>query len=617
MKTRVLIWLLGAICGLPRITSAAPAQTSTLGVPDKNSPELAWWRDSMTTHDQRMAWWREARFGMFVHWGVYSYLGGTWQGQPIKGYAEHIQRILKIPIPIYREEVAGHFNPTEFNAEEWIRTARQAGMGYFIITAKHHDGFAMWDSKVSDYNVVRATPFKRDPMKELQAACRKYGVKFGFYYSQAFDWGNRDAPGNDWDYDNPGGDRGLHGGRNWWEASPELLPKARQYVNEKAIPQLLELLKNYDPDILWFDTPQKLPESENLRIMKAVRLAKPDVIINGRLVRNLGDYASTADRPAEFAPHEGDWEGIPTTNESYGWNRNDHSHKPPAHFIQLLAKAAARGGNILLNIGPMGNGRIDPADVEILQAIGRWWQINGESIRGTARTPLPVQAWGESTRKGTRLYLHVFDWPRDGRLVVAGLKSPATRAWLLADAKCAPLKVQRLNPMDLNVEVSAAAPDPVDSVVVLDSPEPLVCDSARLLLPTVATNSLRVFDGQRHGKTLHFGAGKTRDAYVDNWSKPNEFMAWPVRLNEPATFDVSVCYDALPESVGGKFSVRLGAEQLAGAVQAGQQVFAHLGRVQLKPGSFEIQLMPAQIQGGELMRLRSVTLTSPAATVER
>ena len=216
-------------------------------------------------------------------------------------------------------------------------------MGYFIITAKHHDGFAMYESKVSDYNIVQATPFKRDPMKELKAACRKYGVKFGFYYSHAFDWGEANAPGNDWDYDNPGGDRLLHGGRNWWESSPELLPKARKYVDEKAIPQLLELIHNYDPDILWFDTPHKLPDAENARIMKVVREAKPTIVINGRLLRSCGDYASTADRPAEFSPHAGDWEGIPTTNESYGWNQNDNSHKPPGALHSTAGKGGGAG----------------------------------------------------------------------------------------------------------------------------------------------------------------------------------------------------------------------------------------------------------------------------------
>ncbi len=331
--------------------------------------------------DARLGWWRDARFGMFVHWGVYSTLGGSWKGRAFKGYGEHIQRALKIPIVDYRKEVAGSFNPTCFDADEWVRLAKEAGMGYFIITAKHHDGFAMFDSKASDYNVVKATPFARDPMVALRDACRKNGLKFGFYYSHAFDWGEPNAPGNDWDFDNPGGDKLLHG-RSWWKEDKDFLAKTRTYVDGKAIPQLLELIRNYHPDIIWFDTPQKLPPEETLRILAAVRKADPNVVVSGRVVADvpghvLGDYLNTADRPAEFPPQEGDWEGIPTTNESYSYNQNDHSHKPVAFFIRLLAKAAARGGNVLLNVGPRGDGKIDSPDVAILEGVGAWWKVNG------------------------------------------------------------------------------------------------------------------------------------------------------------------------------------------------------------------------------------------------
>ncbi len=573
--------------------------------------ELETIAESVEQHDARLEWWREARFGMFVHWGVYSHLGGVWQGKPVHGYAEHIQRMLKIPIPVYREQVAGKFNPTEFDAGEWIRTAKEAGMGYFIITAKHHDGFAMYDSKVSEYNIVKATPFARDPMKELRAACRKYGVKFGFYYSHAFDWGDPNGPGNDWEYDNPGGDRNLHGGRNWWDASPHLIPKMRTYVDGKSIPQILELIKNYDPDILWFDTPHKLPDAENLRIFKTVRAAAPRVVINGRLVRGMGDYTSSTDRPAEFYPIQGDWEGIPTTNESYGWHQNDLSHKPASHFIQLLAKAAARGGNILMNIGPMGNGRFDPKDTAILQGIGVWWKVNGESIRGTTRTPLPVQAWGESTRKGNTLYLHVFHWPRDGELVVGGLKSDVKKAWLLADVDHTPLKVSRLNPLDVSIEVPATAPDAADSVVAVECDGDIAVDSTRLLSTTVAADTLRVFDGQLHGR-LRFGPGKKTDAYVQNWSSPEDFIHWLVRLNEPATFDVVIVYDAPPKSEGGAFGVKVGEHDLRGTVGQGVEQTAPLGKVTLARGVSEIRVYPREIKGDELLRLRRLVLT-PAA----
>jgi alpha-L-fucosidase len=205
--------------------------------------------------EARVAWHREARFGCFMHWGVYSDLGGEWPGVAKPGtYSEHVMRWAKIPRAVYLEQVAKNFNPVKFDADVWVRLLRGAGMRYLIITAKHHDGFAMYPSKVSDYNIT-VSQFKRDPMRELRDACTRYGIKFGFYYSHAFDWEHPDAPGNDWDYDNPGGDRNL-GGREWWKGPrADFLPRAQRYVNEKSIPQIRELIAMYRPDILWFDTP--------------------------------------------------------------------------------------------------------------------------------------------------------------------------------------------------------------------------------------------------------------------------------------------------------------------------------------------------------------------------
>ena len=319
----------------------------------------------MKNHDQRIQWWRDAKFGMFIHWGVYSLPGGDWKGKKLSGYAEHLMRKEKISRAEYLA-LAHQFNPRKFNAEEWVTHAQRAGMKYFVITAKHHDGFALYNSAVSDFDIIDQTPFKRDPIAELAAACKKLGMKFGFYYSHAFDWEHSDAPGNDWEYSNPGGDK-LLGGAAWYDTHPEWLPKAVNYVDTKAIPQIKELLVKYDPDILWFDTPHKLPLSENIRILKAIRETDPDVVINGRLVRtemaSLGDYRNTADRPAEFFPVEGDWEAIPTTNESYGYHQYDSSHKPVSHFIRLLANAVSRGGNLLMNIGPRGDGSFDSKDL--------------------------------------------------------------------------------------------------------------------------------------------------------------------------------------------------------------------------------------------------------------
>ena len=606
------IFAVAMVCGYSRA-----AETNidwahyNYNLPSKDAPEVKWWRDSQTNLDQRLAWWRDARFGMFIHWGVYSYLGGTWQGKPVHGYAEHIQRIMKIPIPEYRKEVAGNFDPTNFNAEEWVRMARDAGMKYIVITAKHHDGFAMWPTKVNDYNVMDATPWHHDPMKDLKAACQKYGIKFGFYYSQAFDWGNSNAPGNDWDYQNPGGDLHLHG-KNWWEEDPQFMEKARTYVDTKAIPQLMELIHNYHPDILWFDTASKLPPSENLRIMKAVRAADPNVVISGRLVYGWGDYKDTTDRPANFPPESGDWEGIPTTDESYGWNQNDTEYKPPEHFIQLIAKAAARGGNVLLNIGPRGDGTFDPHDVAILKGIADWWKVNGESIRGTERTPLPVQTWGESTRKGNTLYLHVFDWPTDGKIVVGGLKSDVKVADLEANLRWgkpnpSAFVVTRLNPLDVSISVPTNAPDKADSVIVLTFAGDIQTDTNRLLQPEFPSDTLRAFDAELHGK-LRYGPGKKSNDYLIDWNSTSQFITWPVRLNESATYDVVINYVAEKGSEGSTYTVSFGSQTLDGTVKAGDPQVESLGHVSLKPGTFEIKVAPKEIKGGDLFNLRNIEL---------
>ena len=587
---------------------------AVFGLPSKDSPEVQWWRDSRTNLDERLAWFRDARFGMFIHWGVYSGLGNQFQGRRGGGYAEHIQRILKIPIPVYRQEVAGKFDPTNFDADAWVQLARDAGMKYIVITAKHHDGFAMWPTKVNDYNVMDATPWHHDPMADLKAACDKYGIKFGFYYSQAFDWGNSNAPGNDWDYHNPGGDKKL-GGTDWWTTKPEFMASARKYVDTKAIPQLRELIRLYHPAILWFDTPGKLPPSENLRIMKAVREADPDVVISGRLVHGWGDYDDTTDRPANFPPHDGDWEGIPTTDESYGWNPFDNLHKPPSHFIQLLAKASARGGNLLLNIGPMGDGDIDPKDVAILKGIANWWKVNGDSIRGTTRTPLPVQTWGESTRKGNLLYLHVFSWPTNGQLVVGGLKSDATTAYLLASAsseagatsQAGNFQVRRINPLDVSISVPTDAPDKVDSVVVLQCAGDIVADTNRLLQPEFPVEILRAFDGELQGG-LRFGPGKKTDDVVLNWTKTSQSVTWLARLEKPAAYEVLANYDSAEDSAGGLFTVNLGSQSLDSTVQPDASQPASLGHVMLGPGTFEIKVSADKINGDELFRLRSLEL---------
>ena len=599
------------------LLAAGVIRTQTVQVASKDRDQTAvdealsgWWTDSMKNHDQRIAWWRDAQFGCFIHWGVYSTFGGEWNGKPFKGYAEHMMRIQKIPRAEYLSKVVSVFNPVKFDADEWVKLIKSAGMKYVIITAKHHDGFAMYPSAVTKYNIRDATPFKRDPMRELSEACKRNGIKFGFYYSHAIDWEQPNGPGNDWDYDNPGGDKQLHGGSTWFDQHPELFPTIQSYVDQKAIPQIVELLQTYHPDIIWFDTPSRLPLSENLRILKAVRAVDQNVVVNGRLARGLGhsfgDYINTSDRAAEIVPTEGDWETIPTTNESYGYHKFDLSHKPVSHFIQLLAKSAARGGNVLMNIGPMGDGVIDPKDQEILRGIGKWLEVNGDSIYAGERSALPVQAWGESTTKGNRLFLHVFNWPSDGKLTVGGLKNVPASAYLLSDSRKKSLRSRRLNDSDLVITVPRKAPDAADSVVVVELSGPLNVNPIRLLASN-ETNVLRAFDSDLHGEGLRFGDGKAFRAYVMEWKKPTDWVGWNVRLNMPGEFEVKVKYTTASKENTGNYEVAIGEQKLSGVVQPtaseNESTVVALGRVKLGAGKHDISVRPIDIKGGELMRL--------------
>jgi len=562
--------------------------------------------------DQRLGWWREARFGMFIHWGVYSALAGEWKGQKVEGYAEHVQRIAKIKRETYLEEVVKPFNPTAFDADEWVRAAKETGMGYIIITAMHHDGVAMFDSKVDDYNVVRTSKFGRDPLRELKIACDKHGIKLGVYYSHAVDWSLSGDPR----FPEPNG--------------PE---RRKACVERKALPQLLELIRNYHPAILWGDTPHQNPQEVNLEILAALRKEDPGLILNGRIAGSAyGDYHTTSDRPAEFGPmttpEEQDWEAIPTTNESYGYHAHDKSHKPDAHFIRLLAKAAARGGNILLNIGPKGDGTFADEDRRILEAIAQWWKVNSESIRGTVRTPLAPQSWGESTLKESTVYLHVFDWPQDGKLLVGGLEAEVSGAALLADPATL-LPCERIGP-DFQITLPASPPDAADSVIAVHCETRPTGDPARLL-QTNTDNKLSVFTAELLGpvdrKGWSLGKGTSITSHAKGWTSEDCAVRWKTRLVKPATFQVTVHYDApqadktkvetdggavaarSQQTFGGTFTVSIDDQTLKGEVrQQGMNVSVDLGRVTLKPGAFDIKVEAGDITGKELMLFKSLTL---------
>jgi alpha-L-fucosidase len=580
----------------------------------KNTDYLSnsdWWKASMENHEERISWWNEARFGMFVHWGVYSVPAGVYKGNSIgRNYAEHLMRIQKIPLKEYKNELVEPFNPINFNAEEWIKVAKNAGMKYFVITAKHHDGFAMYDSDISAYNITDASEFGRDPMVELKKACEKYGIKFGFYYSHAFDWEHPDAPGNDWDYENPGGDKHLFG-RDYYNHHPDLVKRMAKYVDQKSIPQIRELITKYEPDIMWFDTPHKLSFSENLRILHEIRKTSAEVVVNGRLAKGYGDYENTADRPYAFYPTDNQyWEAIPTTNESYAYNRVDDSHKPAPHFIRLLANASSRGGNLLMNIGPKGNGAIDEKDLNILKQIGTWINLNGESIYGTAKSPLPLQSWGVITQKDNFLYLHILNWPADNRLILAGLRSNYGNAFLLADSMKQSLPINRINTEDIEINLPSSPPDSVNTVIKLEVKEKVKSGRIRLL-SILSKNDLLAFDSRLHGNSLRYGDGKQNRYYVYNWNNKDQYLSWDTRLNESSGFDVSLKYLVM-QSCEGRLNFSANEQVISMPVRKVDKESeirnVVLGRIHLDSGTHSLKLSAEEISGKELMRVFEISL---------
>ena len=411
----------------------------------------------------RLAWWKQARFGMFITWGVYSVPAGIHNGKEVDGEAEWIMDWEDIPIAEYKK-YAEQFNPVKYNPDEWVQLAKEAGMKYIVITAKHHDGFALFDSKVTDWDVVDATPYGKDLLKPLAEACQRHGIKLGFYYSQAQDWCH---PG--------GAARSGH----WDDAQKGDMD---EYIQNIAVPQVKEILTNYgDISILWWDTSTNMKPERAEKFQPLINLS-PGIITNDRLG---GDCPGDFTTPEQHIPITGldtDWEVCMTMNKTWGFGSNDHNWKSAETLIRYLVNIVSMGGNYLLNVGPTADGLIPEPSVERLKAIGQWMKINGDSIYETTASPFNRLAWGHWTKKefinGATLYLHVFDWPTDGKLYLPGLKNPVQQAYLMADLE----KLQtNATAAGVTVHLPEQAPDEIDSVVVLKVSGPLDVEK---ILPT-------------------------------------------------------------------------------------------------------------------------------------
>jgi len=425
--------------------------------------------------DARMAWWRDAKFGLFIHWGVYSVPAGEWKGKPIWGGGEWIMNCGEIPVADY-QELPKKFNPAKFNADDWVKAARDAGMKYMVITSKHHDGFAMFKSAASPFNIVDATPFQRDPLAELAAACRKYGLKLGFYYSQAQDWNH------------PGGSAikvNKRANAHWDSAQDGDMDK---YIDEIAVPQVKEILSNYGefPAVLWWDTATGMNKERAEKFYKVVKELKPGIIMNNRLG---GGFKGDTETPEQHIPPQGypgrDWETCMTMNGTWGYKKDDNNWKSTDTLIRNLCDIASKGGNYLLNVGPTSEGLIPQPSLDHLAEVGRWMKVNGEAIYGTGATPFGAEAgkfsatekdkngkpkyiaswdWRCTTKPG-KIYIMIFNWPASGKFELPGLQSKVTGVYLLASRQ--DLKFSQTD-AGATLNLPATAPDKLASVICVE-----------------------------------------------------------------------------------------------------------------------------------------------------
>jgi len=393
----------------------------------------------------RFAWWHQAKFGMFINWGVHSLYGSEYNGhQQARGGAEWIMNRCKIPVAEYRA-MAKQFNPVNYDPDDWAKMAWDAGMKYLVISMKYHDGFALFESKSSNWNVVDATPYGKDLLKPLAKACKKYGIKLGIYYSQAVDWTNpggaaaRRLMKEGWpNPDSAKIDQFTNSHDGQWDPA-QLTATFDEYIDRVAAPQIKELLTNSgDIAVLWWDYGTQMKSASGAAKLQKLMALQPNIITNDRLHPNLPGDIKTPEQaiPDRDAVRNQNWETCMTMNNSWGYRKSDNNWKSPEMLIRNLVRIAARGGNYLLNIGPKPDGSFPEESIQRLKVIGSWMKINGEAIYGTQAGPIPLLTWGECTKKvlngRTILYLSVFTRPANSQLLIPGLKNSVLSAKLLS-----------------------------------------------------------------------------------------------------------------------------------------------------------------------------------------
>jgi alpha-L-fucosidase len=575
MTSRIAALLLGLSVCAP---APLPAQPSRPPLPE----------------GERTRWFRDAKFGMFIHWGVYSVIGRH----------EWIRHQAQIPQAEY-DKYARRFNPVRFNADEWAALAKDAGARYIVITSKHHDGFSIYRSRVSDYD-MEITPYKGDPLKDLAAAARRHGLRLGFYHS-IMDWHHPDyRPRRAWKYPKDY----KEGGNN------------NRYIDFMK-EQLRELLTGYgDVAVIWFDGEWEHTLAEAKRddeIYDFIRSLQPNTLINDRLYERKPGNRADFGTPEQYVPATGIkspdgrpvlWEACVTINQdSWGYNKYETVFKTERDLVRMLVEVVSKGGNLLLNVGPKPDGTIQDEFVTRLRAIGRWLRTNGEAIYETSASPFErMSFFGRATAKGRTLYLHVFQWPGDGRLRVAGLKNLVHKARLLADP-ARPVKAVRDGP-DVILELPGEAPDEVASVIALEldgapAAEPFSNrpDAKGVITLGVESCEIDTEFEQRAKKENALG-----HVYLTQWTRDRDVPWWGLETPRSGRYKVEISYAA--RRAGAAFTVEAGGAKLEGkaAATGGDWVFKtqNLGEMQLPSGKSELRVRISPAAG--TMNLERVVL---------
>ncbi|MDZ7373447.1 MAG: alpha-L-fucosidase [candidate division KSB1 bacterium] len=542
----------------------------------------------------RTQWFRDAKYGMFIHWGVYAMLGRH----------EWVREMCHIPLAEYQYYV-DNFNPVDFDPDEWVRLAEEAGMKYIVITSKHHDGFCIFDSKYTDYDIMHSK-YGKDALGMLVKACKRRGMPIGFYYS-IMDWHHPDyLPRRAWEKDRP--------------AEGANFERYIEYMKN----QLRELVEKYDPAILWFDGEWEhtVEEMHSFEIEEMLLKMKPTLLINDRLFKRTpghGDFGT----PENFVPATGVlgpdgrpllWEACYTINwNSWGYNHYETEFHSATQLLRQLIEIVSKGGNLLLNVGPTPEGTIQPEFQARLRYIGRWLKANGEAIYGTTASLFPrLPFFGRCTVKGNTLYFHVMGWPQDGKLRVPGLKTEVRRAYLLVD-RARSLPFTR-DGGDVLIALPDRAPDPDATVVAVElvgppevEPYEIRPDRRGVIELPVYLGEIRARGGQR-AYLDHF----YKFTMLTNWQSVYDVPEWEFVTERPATYEVKVSYAATRGQEGTRYVVEIDNVQIPAEVKRSPSVFYPalftVGTVDVEPGRHTLRVRLLDLRADFGMNLEKIVL---------